>query len=123
MYAIRSYYEYILAGEDRTLDAEGMIEYYGELVSKYPILSIEDGLAEGDWDGWAQMTESLGMGVQLVGDDLFVTNPSILAEGIERGVANAILIKLNQIGTVTETLEAIEMAKQAGYTTVRNNFV
>jgi len=110
--------KYILAGEDRTLDAEGMIEYYGELVSKYPILSIEDGLAEGDWDGWAQMTESLGMGVQLVGDDLFVTNPSILAEGIERGVANAILIKLNQIGTVTETLEAIEMAKQNGYTTV-----
>jgi len=110
--------KYVLAGENRTLDAEGMIEYYAELVSKYPILSIEDGLAEGDWDGWAQMTESLGMGVQLVGDDLFVTNPSILAEGIERGVANAILIKLNQIGTVTETLEAIEMAKQAGYTTV-----
>lgn len=109
---------YILAGENKSLSAEQMIDYYGELIDNYPILSIEDGLAENDWDGWAAMTEKLGMGVQLVGDDIFVTNPGILTEGIERGVANSILIKLNQIGTLTETLDAIEIAKQAGYTTV-----
>ena len=95
-----------------------MIEYYGELISKYPVLSIEDGLAEEDWEGWARMTESLGMDVQLVGDDVFVTNPGIFSDGIENGIANSILIKLNQIGTVTETLDAIAMANQAGYTTV-----
>jgi enolase len=95
-----------------------MIDYYEALLEKYPILSIEDGLAEADWDGWAEMSERLGMSTQLVGDDIFVTNPAILAEGIEKGVANSILIKLNQIGTVTETLDAIRMAKQAGYTTV-----
>jgi enolase len=110
--------KYILASENKTLSAEDMIEYYEELVGKYPILSIEDGLAEGDWDGWALMTDRLGLGVQLVGDDVFVTNPGIFSEGIEKGIANSILIKLNQIGTVTETLDAIEMAKQAGYTTV-----
>jgi len=110
--------KYVLASENRILKASDMIDYYGELVAKYPILSIEDGLAEDDWEGWDHMTEKLGMGVQLVGDDIFVTNPQIFAEGIENGIANAILIKLNQIGTVSETLEAISMAKDAGYTTV-----
>ena len=85
-------------------------------VNKYPIISIEDGMAEGDWEGWKMLTEKLGDRVQLVGDDLFVTNPKILKEGIEKGVANSILIKVNQIGTLTETFEAIEMAKRAGYT-------
>jgi enolase len=110
--------KYVLASEKRSLSAEDMIDYYGELVSKYPILSIEDGLAENDWDGWALMTDKLGMGVQLVGDDVFVTNPEIFSEGIAGGIANAILIKLNQIGTVSETLDAIDLAKQYGYTTV-----
>jgi enolase len=110
--------QYHLASENRVMSAEDMIAYYEDLVNRYPILSIEDGLAEGDWDGWAALTEKLGMGVQLVGDDVFVTNPQILSEGIEKGVANSILIKLNQIGTVTETLDAIEMARQAGYATV-----
>jgi enolase len=95
--------------------SEEMVEYYRQLKSKYPIISIEDGLGEGDWDGWETLTEVLGAGTQLVGDDLFVTNPSIFSKGIERGIANAILIKVNQIGTLTETLEAIEMAKRAGY--------
>ncbi|MEZ4524313.1 MAG: phosphopyruvate hydratase [Desulfobacterales bacterium] len=109
---------YVLASENRILTASEMIDYYGELVAKYPILSIEDGLAEDDWEGWDEMTEKLGIGVQLVGDDIFVTNPQIFAEGIENGIANSILIKLNQIGTVSETLETISMAKEAGYTTV-----
>jgi len=95
-----------------------MIDYYADLIDKYPILSIEDGLDEQDWDNWALMTERLGASVQLVGDDTFVTNPEIFKKGIENGMANSILIKLNQIGTVTETLDTIEMAKQAGYTTV-----
>lgn len=95
-----------------------MIDYYGRIISKYPVLSIEDGLSEGDWEGWAALTSSLGKKVQLVGDDLFVTNTRILKCGIEKKVANSILIKLNQIGTVTETLDAIEMAKTAGYTAV-----
>ena len=110
--------KYHLASEGRKLSAEEMIDYYGEMVAKYPILSIEDGLAEEDWDGWALMTDRLGSGVQLVGDDVFVTNPSIFSDGIDNGIANAILIKLNQIGTVSETLDAIAMANQAGYTTV-----
>ena len=110
--------KYVLASEKKSLSAGEMIGYYENLLETYPILSIEDGLAEADWDGWAEMSERLGMTTQLVGDDIFVTNPAILAEGIERGVANSILIKLNQIGTVTETLDAIRMAKQAGYTTV-----
>jgi enolase len=88
------------------------------LIDKYPILSIEDGLAEGDWDGWKMMTDRLESTVQIVGDDIFVTNPRIFSKGIEQGIANSILIKLNQIGTVTETLDAIELAKQVGYTTV-----
>jgi enolase len=100
------------------LDSDAMIAYLSGLVSKYPIVSIEDGLAEADWEGWKRMTSALGGSTQLVGDDVFVTNPEILRRGIEDGVANSILIKLNQIGTVTETLDAIEMAKRAGYTTV-----
>lgn len=109
---------YELKSEGRKLSAEEMIEYYARLIEKYPILSIEDGLAEQDWKNWELMTERLDEQIQLVGDDVFVTNPKILAKGIEDGVANSILIKLNQIGTVTETLDAIEMANQAGYTTV-----
>ena len=95
-----------------------MVDFYENLVNKYPIVSIEDGMAENDWDGWKLMTDRLGKKIQIVGDDLFVTNPAILKEGIQKGIANSILIKLNQIGTLTETLEAIEMAKRAGYTTV-----
>ncbi len=95
-----------------------MVDFYENLVNKYPIVSIEDGMAENDWDGWKLLTERLGKRIQLVGDDLFVTNPAILKQGIQKGIANSILIKLNQIGTLTETLEAIEMAKRAGYTTV-----
>ena len=109
---------YTLAGENRTLDAGGMVRLYEELVGRYPIVSIEDGMAEGDWDGWKVLTERLGKKVQLVGDDLFVTNTKILKEGIDKGIANSILIKINQIGTLTETFAAIEMAKRAGYTAV-----
>ncbi len=97
---------------------EQMVDFYENLVNKYPIISIEDGMAENDWDGWKKMTDRLGKRIQIVGDDLFVTNPAILKEGIKKGVANSILIKLNQIGTLTETLDAIEMAKRAGYTCV-----
>jgi enolase len=99
-------------------DAQGMIDLYAEWLDKYPIVSIEDGLAEDDWDGWAKLTESLGARVQLVGDDLFVTNSERLARGIEQDVANAILIKVNQIGTLTETLEAIELARASGYSSI-----
>jgi len=98
--------------------SEQMIAWYEELVAKYPIISIEDGLAEGDWDGWKVLTDRLGSKIQIVGDDLFVTNPLILKEGIDRGIANSILIKVNQIGTLTETLDAMEMAERAGYTCV-----
>ena len=98
--------------------AEQLIDFYENLVNKYPIISIEDGMAENDWDGWKKLTDRLGKRIQIVGDDLFVTNPKILKEGIDKGIANSILIKLNQIGTLTETLDAIEMAKRAGYTTV-----
>jgi len=110
--------KYVLASEKKKLSAGQMIDYYEELVDKYPIMSIEDGLAEQDWNGWEAMTDRLEGMIQLVGDDIFVTNPKIFNKGIEQGIANSILIKLNQIGTVTETLDAIEMAKQAGYTTV-----
>ena len=102
----------------RALAAEEWIDVLTSWVDRYPIISIEDGMAEGDWEGWAKLTAALGKRVQLVGDDLFVTNPAILKEGIEKGVANSILIKVNQIGTLTETIEAIEMAKRAGYTAV-----
>jgi enolase len=110
--------KYILKSENMKLSSEKMIDYYEDLIDKYPILSIEDGLAEQDWNNWGLMTDQLGGSIQIVGDDIFVTNPKIFSKGIEEGIANAILIKLNQIGTVTETLDAIEMAKQAGYTTV-----
>ncbi len=110
--------KYVLASEKKNLTAEQLIDYYGALVDKYPIMSIEDGLAEQDWKGWEAMTDRLEGMIQLVGDDIFVTNPKIFNKGIEQGIANSILIKLNQIGTVTETLDAIEMAKQSGYTTV-----
>jgi enolase len=110
--------KYILNSENKKLKPEEMIDYYEDLIDKYPIFSIEDGLAEQDWDNWELLTDRLGGTVQIVGDDIFVTNPKIFNKGIEEGIANSILIKLNQIGTVTETLDAIEMAKQAGYTTV-----
>ncbi len=110
--------KYLLKGENKTLTAVEMVDYYEKLIDKYPILSIEDGLAEQDWENWILMTDRLDEVIQIVGDDVFVTNPEILAKGIEDGVANSILIKLNQIGTVSETLDAIEMAKQSGYTTV-----
>ncbi len=109
---------YRLAGEDKTLDAGGMADYLAALCERYPIVSVEDGMAEDDWDGWAALTASLGDRVQIVGDDLFVTNPARLSDGISRGVANAILVKVNQIGTLTETLEAVEMAHKAGYRAV-----
>jgi enolase len=107
--------KYELEGEKRTLTSAQMVKYFEELCDKYPIVSIEDGLAEDDWEGWIALTAALGGRVQLVGDDLFVTNPKRLAEGIERKAANAILVKVNQIGTLTETFEAIEMAKRAGF--------
>ncbi len=110
--------KYALSSENKKLNAQQMIDYYEKLVDKYPIVSIEDGLAEGDWDGWKIMTDRLESRIQIVGDDIFVTNPKIFNKGIEQGIANSILIKLNQIGTVTETLDAIELAKQVGYTTI-----
>jgi enolase len=120
--AASSFYQkgkYILAAEKKPQkDAGEMVKFYSGLIKKYPIISIEDGLAEGDWDGWKLMTEELGNKVQIVGDDIFVTNKKILEKGIALGIANSVLIKLNQIGTLTETLETIEMAKTAGYTTV-----
>lgn len=110
--------KYVLAGEGKEFTAAEFVDFYSEMVDKYPIISIEDGLDEEDWDGWKLMTEKLGKKVQLVGDDLFVTNTERLSRGIEADTANSILIKLNQIGTITETLDAIEMAKVAGYTAV-----
>lgn len=110
---------YVLAGEgNKKFDSKGLVDFYAELTDKYPIISIEDGLDENDWEGWKYLTEKLGHKIQLVGDDLFVTNTKRLAQGIEMGVANSILIKVNQIGTLTETFDAIEMAKRAGYTAV-----
>lgn len=113
--------KYVLAGEGRELTSAEMVDYWEALVGKYPIISIEDGMAEEDWDGWKALTDRIGDKVQLVGDDLFVTNSKRLAKGIEMGCANAILIKVNQIGSLTETLEAIEMAKQAGYACVMSH--
>ncbi len=110
--------KYVLASEGREFDAAGFVAYLADWVRQYPIVSLEDGLDEGDWDGWKQLTDELGGQVQLVGDDLFVTNTKILREGIDKGIANSILIKFNQIGTLSETLAAIEMAHEAGYTTV-----
>jgi len=119
--AANEFYEdgkYYLKSEDKRLSAIEMIDYYQSLIDKYPLFSIEDGLAEQDWKNWTTFTEKLGNLVQLVGDDVFVTNPEIFGQGIQDGICNSILVKLNQIGTVTETLETIEMAKRAGYTTV-----
>ena len=119
--AASEFYEdgkYNMAGDNAVRTSDEMIEYYKNLVEKYPIISIEDGLAEDDWDGWKKLTQELGSKIQLVGDDLFVTNVKRLQKGIEMGVCNSILIKLNQIGTLTETLDAIELAKRHGYTAV-----
>lgn len=119
--AASEFYEdgkYNMAGDNAVRSSDEMIEYYKNLVGKYPIISIEDGLAEDDWDGWKKLTKELGSKIQLVGDDLFVTNVKRLQKGIEMGVCNSILIKLNQIGTLTETLDAIELAKRHGYTAV-----
>ena len=108
--------KYVLSGEDKSFDSETFGDYLAELAEQYPIVSIEDGLDESDWDGWASLTKKIGDKVQLVGDDLFVTNTKILSRGIENGIGNSILIKFNQIGSLTETLDAIAMAKAAGYT-------
>ncbi len=113
--------KYHLEGEGRVLNADQMIEEYAKLVEDYPIFSIEDGLAEDDWDGWAKLTNALGGKVQLVGDDLFVTNPKILAEGMSKHLANSLLVKVNQIGTLTETLEAVDMAHRGGYKCVMSH--
>ena len=110
--------KYELAGEGKSLDAEGNAKYLADLAARYPIISIEDGMDENDWDGWKALTQEIGYKVQLVGDDLFVTNPIRLADGIAKGIANSILIKVNQIGTLTETLRAVEMAHKASYTSV-----
>jgi enolase len=109
---------YQLAGEGKTLDAAAMADYLGGLCGRYPIFSLEDPKAEDDWDGWTALTAAVGDRVQIVGDDVFVTNPARLTRGIEQGAANSILIKLNQIGTLTETLETVDMAHRAGYTAV-----
>jgi enolase len=112
---------YVLEGEGRTLDPAGMVKVYEDLCSRYPIVSIEDGMAEDDWEGWAAITASLGKKVQLVGDDIFVTNTARLSQGIAKGVANAILIKVNQIGTLSETLETVNMAHRAAYRAVMSH--
>lgn len=113
--------QYDLKGEGRVISSEEIIDYYGQLLGKYPIVSIEDGLAEDDWDGWKKLTEALGDKVQLVGDDLYVTNKKILAEGIEKGIANSILIKPNQIGSVTETMQTVRLAQRNDYTCVMSH--
>ncbi|MBF0566572.1 MAG: phosphopyruvate hydratase [Nitrospirae bacterium] len=110
--------KYNFEGEGKTYTAEELVNYYAMLCDKYPIISIEDGMSENDWDGWKKLTDKLSKKVQLVGDDLFVTNPSIFKEGIEKGIANSILVKVNQIGSLTETIDAVEMAKRAKYTAV-----
>ncbi len=109
---------YVLSGEGRSLSSDEMVDFWATVNERYPVLFLEDGMAEGDWDGWRKLTDRVGSSLQLVGDDIFVTNPAILREGIDRGVANSILIKLNQIGTLTETLDTIELAKSAGYRAV-----
>ena len=110
--------KYVLEGAGITLTSPQLVDYLATLADKFPIVSIEDGMAENDWDGWKLLTERLGKKMQIVGDDLFVTNTRILREGIDKGIANSILIKINQIGTLTETFAAVEMAKRAGYTAV-----
>src|SRR5439155_6130429 len=111
----------VLEGESKTFDQQGMVDYLAGLVSKFPIVSIEDGCAEDDFEGWALLTKTLGGKVQLVGDDLFVTNPARLQDGIKQGLANSILVKVNQIGTLSETLDAVDMAQRAGYTAVMSH--
>jgi enolase len=113
--------QYVMEGEGKSLDSAGMVAYLEDLVNRYPIVSIEDGMAEDDWEGWALLTQTLGKKVQLVGDDLFVTNPERLSRGIKAGIANSLLVKVNQIGTLTETLQAVEMAHRAGYTAVMSH--
>ncbi len=113
--------KYAMTGEGKTLDAAGMVKFYEALVARYPILSIEDGMAEDDWEGWKTLTQSLGGKIQLVGDDLFVTNPARLEEGIGKQVANAVLVKVNQIGTLSETLRTVEIAHKAGYRAVMSH--
>ena len=113
--------KYELAGEGKSLDSGAMAEYLADLVGRYPIVSIEDGMAEDDWEGWKALTDLIGNRCQLVGDDLFVTNPARLATGIEKGIANSILVKVNQIGSLSETLDAVEMAHKAGYTAVMSH--
>lgn len=113
--------KYHLESENRTLTSSEMVDYYVSMCDKYPIVSIEDGLSEDDWDGWKILTEKLGSRVQLVGDDLFVTNAAILAEGIEKGIGNAILIKPNQIGTVSETMQTVRLAQRSGYKCVMSH--
>jgi enolase len=113
--------KYAMEGEGRTLDSTGMVKFYEDLVARYPIITIEDGMAEDDWEGWRALTSAIGGKVQLVGDDLFVTNSERLRQGIERGIANAILVKVNQIGSLTETLDAVEMAHKAGYRAVMSH--
>jgi enolase len=112
---------YVLEHEGRSLSSSEMADYWADISSRYPVVSIEDGMDENDWDGWKALTDRIGAGVQLVGDDLFVTNPERLREGISRGVANSILVKVNQIGTLTETLEAVRIARDAGYTAVMSH--
>jgi len=109
---------YLLKADNRKLSSREMTVYYNDLISKYPIISIEDGLAENDWEGWKFLTQELGKKIQLTGDDIFVTNPKILADGVKKGIANSVLIKLNQIGTLTETLKTVDIAKKAKYTCV-----
>jgi enolase len=113
--------KYVMEGEGKTLDAAGMVDYLAGLAAKFPIASIEDGCAEDDFEGWKLLTEHLGGKVQLVGDDLFVTNPARLAKGIEQGLANSILVKVNQIGSLSETLDAVDMAHRAAYTAVMSH--
>jgi enolase len=113
--------KYVLAGEGKTLDSAAMATYYQDLVDNFPIVSIEDGMSEDDWDGWAALTNAIGDRVQLVGDDLFVTNTARLSDGIEKSIANSILVKVNQIGTLTETLASVDMAHRAGYTAVMSH--
>jgi len=113
--------KYVLKSENRELTSSELTAYYADMVEKYPIVSIEDGLSEDDWDGWKELTEVLGDKVQLVGDDLFVTNVAILAEGIEKGIGNSILIKPNQIGTVSETMQTVRLAQRSGYTCVMSH--
>ena len=109
---------YVLSGEGRNLSPAEMVDYWVDLVDRFPIVSLEDGMAEEDWDGWASLTKALGQKVQLVGDDIFVTNVTLLERGVEEGVANAVLVKLNQIGTLTETLDTIALANRSSYRAV-----